>query len=118
MDLDTLKAEHPETYRAALAVGASEERDRVTAHLTLGQSSGDMDTAIKAVEDGSEMTATLQAKYMAAGMRAGAMEDREKESDEAAAAAEAGAEKGGDQPSGIDAHREAVADALTNNEVV
>ena len=38
------------------------------AHLTMGEASGDMKTAISAVTAGEEMTATLQAKYMAAGM--------------------------------------------------
>jgi ClpP class serine protease len=69
MDLKKLRAEHPSVYAEAVALGATEERDRVNAHLTLGAASGDMETALSAVEDGSELTNTLQAKYMAASMR-------------------------------------------------
>lgn len=68
MDQATLKAQHPDVYAAVKAEGQNEERDRVGAHLTMGEASGDMTTAISAVQDGSAMTATLQAKYMAAGM--------------------------------------------------
>ncbi len=68
MDLNKLKAEHPEILEAAMQLGVGKERDRVTAHLILGQETGALDTAIKAVEDGTEMNATMNAKYLAAGM--------------------------------------------------
>lgn len=69
MDLGKLKAEHPAVFAEAVAVGVAQELDRVSAHLIMGESSGDMATAIAAVTDGSKMTATLNAKYMAAGMK-------------------------------------------------
>lgn len=53
-----------EDYQA----GIDAERDRVLAHLTMGEASGDMKTACLAIRDGSAMTAELQAKYLAAGM--------------------------------------------------
>lgn len=72
MDIEELKAKHPALYAAVMAIGATEatarERDRVSAHLEMGLASGDMKTALAAVADGSDMTQTLQAKYMAAGM--------------------------------------------------
>lgn len=68
MDLNQFKAEHPAVYAAAVAIGQNEERDRVTAHLIMGEKSGALDTAIGAVKDGSAMTATLQATYLTAGM--------------------------------------------------
>ena len=68
MDLATFKTSHPDIYSAAVAEGVIGERDRVVAHLTMGEASGDMPTAIGAINDGSVMTATLQSKYMAAGM--------------------------------------------------
>ena len=71
MDLAQFQAEHPTVYAQAVALGVKQgktsERDRVTAHLILGESHDAMDTAVKAVEDGSEMTDTLKARYMAAG---------------------------------------------------
>lgn len=72
MDLTKLKAEYPELYAAIVAEGVAQgiakERDRVTAHLVLGKESGAMDMAMEAVENGTEMTNTLTAKYIAAGM--------------------------------------------------
>lgn len=68
MNLQELKAAHPGVYAEAVAEGVSQERDRVGAHLTMGEASGDMATAIKACKDGEAMTATLQATYMSAGM--------------------------------------------------
>ena len=67
---------HPEVYAAIRAEGRAEgvtageqqERDRVVAHLTLGEASGDMKTAVEAVTSGVGMTATINAKYMAASM--------------------------------------------------
>jgi len=69
MDLTELKTKHPTLCAQLVAEGETAERDRVSAHLTMGEASGDMKTAMKAVEDGSAMTANLQAKYMAAGMK-------------------------------------------------
>jgi ClpP class serine protease len=68
MDLKQLQAQHPETFAAAVQQGTTEERDRVSAHLMMGESSGDMKTASASIKDGSGMTATLQATYMTAGM--------------------------------------------------
>lgn len=68
MDLKELVAQHPEAYQAAVQQGVDQERDRVGAHLTMGEASGDTKTAFAAIKDGSGMTATLQATYMTAGM--------------------------------------------------
>lgn len=68
MDLDTLKAQHPATFAAAVQEGVNHERDRVTAHVTMGEASGATEAAMAAIKDGSAMTATLTATYMAAGM--------------------------------------------------
>jgi hypothetical protein len=68
MDLKTLKASHPDLVEALHNEGASSERDRVNAHLTMGEASGDLKTAFAAIKSGDGMTATLQATYLAAGM--------------------------------------------------
>lgn len=87
MDLATLKADHPAAYAAAVAVGhehgIAAERDRVGAHLTMGEASGDMKTALAACKDGSEMTATIQAAYMAAGMNKNSIQARDDDDPEA-----------------------------------
>lgn len=79
MDLNELKAKHPALCAQLVEEGTAAERDRVSAHLTLGEASGDMATAVKAVEDGVGMTASLQAKYMAAGMNRNAVTAREED---------------------------------------
>jgi ClpP class serine protease len=71
MDLQTLTTQHPEVLAAAKALGAAEERDRAMAHLTLGKASGDLETALAAVESGEGLTALIQAKYQAAAMNRG-----------------------------------------------
>lgn len=96
MDLSTLKAQHPAVYQAAVQEGIDSERDRVTAHLTMGEASGDMKTAIGAINEGQGMTAKLQAQYMAAGMNRKDTENRA-EDDAAAAAAASGAAQDGDK---------------------
>ena len=77
MNIDDLKTQHPATFAAAVQLGRDAERDRVSAHLTMGDASGDMATAIAAIADGSEMTATLNAKYMAASMKKSELSARE-----------------------------------------
>jgi len=77
MDLNTLKLQHPEIFAQVLKLGVDEERDRVTAHVTMGESYGDMKTACEAIKDGSGMTATIQAKYMTAGRNNKDINDRE-----------------------------------------
>ncbi len=91
MDLNTLKAQHPDVFQAAKDEGIDQERDRVSAHLTMGQQSGAMDTAVKAAMDGSAMTMTLQAQYMTAGMNRSDIGANQSDSDAAAAAADAAA---------------------------
>ena len=100
MDLATLKTSHPDVYSAAVAEGVTGERDRVVAHLTMGEASGDMPTAIGAINDGSVMTATLQSKYMAAGMNKADTKARGNDDDDAADAAD---DAGADGADGADA---------------
>lgn len=85
MNLEELKAKHPDLYAQAVKIGADSERDRTKAHLTMGKSSGDMETAVKAIEEGAELTASLQAQYMTAAMNKG--DRRAREEDDSAAAA-------------------------------
>lgn len=77
MNIEELQAKHSDLYAAVFQKGVNAERDRVTAHLTMGDASGDMVTAISAVSNGDEMTATLSAKYMAAGLKKNAIAQRD-----------------------------------------
>lgn len=70
MDLSQLKQEHPAVYAAAVKQGVDQERERVAAHLQMGESSGAMDIAARAINDGSELAGNnkLAAEYASAGM--------------------------------------------------
>ncbi len=95
MDEKELRAQHPELYAAVFAAGEkqgqAQERDRCIAHLTLGETSGDLKTAIDAVKSGEIMTMTLQAKYMAAAMNRRDQSTRQEDSAAASAAVAAAA---------------------------
>lgn len=92
MTEDELKAQHPALYasifeageQAGRTAGITEERNRCEAHLTMGEASGDMQTATEAIKNGEDMTQKLQAKYMAAGMNRAAQTARETETTAAA----------------------------------
>lgn len=100
MDLKQLKAQHPDVYTAAVQEGVDQERDRVNAHLTMGEASGDTKTAFAAIKDGSGMTATLQAQYMTAGMNRNDVANRQ--DDDADANAGDNANASDNQDSGED----------------
>ncbi len=77
MDLATLRTEHPELYAKVVALGSTQERDRVMAHLTMGEASGTLKIAIEAIKDGTEMTQAKSAEYMAAGLNRKDVETRQ-----------------------------------------
>lgn len=87
MDEKTLRAQHPDLYEAVVQQGVqkgtSEERDRVCAHLTMGEQSGDLKTAFEAIRAGTGMSLEMQARYMAAGMNRADRQVRQDETDEA-----------------------------------
>jgi len=76
MNEHELLAQHPELYAAVLNKGVTQERDRVTAHLIMGESHGAMEAATTAIKSGDGMTATIQAQYAAAGLNKNAVASR------------------------------------------
>ena len=109
MDAATLKAQFPAVYNAIYNEGKTAENERVTAHLTLGEASGDMQTAISAINDGSELTASIQAKYMAANMKRGQVAGRENDDTAAANALN------GIKPGAVEPDANAVANMVAKN---
>ena len=91
MDLQELKAKHPELYSAVqqegVTLGTAQERDRVGAFVVAGEQSGDMKTALTAIKDGSAMTTTLSTQFLMAA--ANRSDINASEADAAAAAAAA-----------------------------
>lgn len=67
MTLDELRISDPATFAEAVKIGTDKERDRVSAHVLMGEAYGAMDIAAKAVKEGTEMTALMNAEYMSAG---------------------------------------------------
>lgn len=94
MNLAELKAQHPDVYASAVQEGVTQERDRVSSLLTLGQGSGLMDDAIKAIEGGERVTQAMTAKHLMAAANRRDQDNRDQD-DAAAAAALAGAADGG-----------------------
>lgn len=82
-------AEPQETDRAALESaaqrGVTQERDRVLAHLTMGESCGDMSIALDAIRSGAGMSQELTARYLSAGMNRADRSRRQSESNAAEA---------------------------------
>ena len=109
MDLATLKAQHPAVFQAAVDAGVKTERDRVVAHMTMGEQSGDMKTAAAAIRDGSDMTQTLQAAYMSAAMNRAAVTGRVTEGAAVATAATPGA------PEAVDSEAQKVLKIVTES---
>lgn len=66
MNIETLKKQHPEAYQAAVAEGEAKERDRVVAHLTMGEKFKEMPTAIAAIRSGEGLTSKLTETYIEA----------------------------------------------------
>jgi ClpP class serine protease len=71
---------------AAMQRGVEQERDRVRAHLTMGESCGDLSIALEAIRSGAGMTLELNARYLSAGMNRSDQGKRQTESNTAEAA--------------------------------
>ena len=96
MDINSLKAQHPELYatvleegrKAGFAAGREDgvtaERKRVKAHLHLGSSCAAMDIALKAIDSGaSTLDEEVHAAYLEAGINNRDRQTRQSESDSA-----------------------------------
>ena len=75
MDLAGLKAEHPDLYAQAVQAGVTQERKRVSDHMKLGETCGDMAIATKAINDGASVD-DCQADYLNANMKQAQKQDR------------------------------------------
>jgi hypothetical protein len=81
MDKEELKAKYPDLYAAIFAegkeAGVKDERERVEAHLKLGEDCGNLKIAAKFIAEGETlMSNKVQAEYMSARMNSGALNAR------------------------------------------
>ena len=83
MTKEEFKAQNPDLYNQIYnegkEAGIEKERDRVKAHLTLGNQAGAMEAAIKHIEEGDGMTQAITAEYLAAGMNKNDLASRQEE---------------------------------------
>ena len=70
MNLQELKAAHPDLVGAIAAEAVKGEQERVNAHLVLGDASGDMAQAVKDIQAGKKVTQETNAYHTAASIRA------------------------------------------------
>lgn len=73
------------SIEAAVQRGVTQERDRVLAHLTMGEQCGAMSTALEAIRAGTGMTMELNARYITAGINRSDSSKRQTESNAAGA---------------------------------
>jgi hypothetical protein len=69
MDIQQLETQFPSIFRACVAEGVAQERDRVTAHLEAGEKVGDLKMATRAILNGEDMTPTHMEHYLHAARR-------------------------------------------------
>jgi len=67
--------------RAAVADGVKGERERVVAHIALGEKSGDMRTTFASIESGATMTPEIFAAYIATGRNRAELAARQADDD-------------------------------------
>ena len=85
MTKEEFKTQNPDLYNQihneGKEAGIEKERDRVKAHLTLGNQAGAMEAAIKHIEEGDGMTQAITAEYLAAGMNKNDLASRKSDDD-------------------------------------
>ena len=81
MSREEFKAQYPELYSEVYELGVTSERDRVQAHLKMGESSGAMKIATDAIAAGHKMTESITADYMSASMNRNAVAARDSENE-------------------------------------
>ncbi|AUR96303.1 ClpP/crotonase-like domain protein [Vibrio phage 1.223.O._10N.261.48.A9] len=73
MNKAELQAKHPELYaeikNEGIQAGKSQEQERVSAFAELGEASGAGELAMACIKDGTEHSASINAKFMAAQMK-------------------------------------------------
>jgi len=84
MTQDKIKAEYPDLYESIFKAGAEAERKRVSGHVKLGEMSGNSKMVFENIVSGVNCTdQDIVAAYIAEGLKAKALNDRQKDDPEA-----------------------------------
>jgi len=76
MNLEQLKKDYPELYAQVIQIGKDEEFDRVSAHITMGESANSLDIAVKHIKAKTGFSQAVSAEYMSAGMKNQSLQNR------------------------------------------
>jgi ATP-dependent protease ClpP protease subunit len=69
MTPEELKEKFPDTYNAIIKMGKDEEYERVKSHIIMGKGAGNINMAIKNIEERNNFSSSISAEYMAEGMK-------------------------------------------------
>ena len=75
MTPEELKEKFPDTYNIIFEKGINQEYERVKAHTTMGKAAGNIEMAIKNIEDNKEFSPSIIAGYTAEGMKTKKIQD-------------------------------------------
>ncbi len=82
MDLETLRAQHPDVFKAASAEGEAKERKRVCGHLKMADSTGATKVAFEAIREGKSLfDEDVHADYMSHALAKKDQDNRQSDSD-------------------------------------
>lgn len=79
MNLEDFKKNHPELYAQVVGIGKDEEHDRVMAHIKMGKQCGDINIAVKNIEEKNAFSQSVTADYMVAGMKNTSLQNRKED---------------------------------------
>ena len=68
MTPEELKRQFPNTYNAIIQMGIIHEYERVKSHIVMGRGAGNIEMAVKNIEDRKDFSSSVSAEYMAEGM--------------------------------------------------
>lgn len=112
MNVEKLKAEHPDVYASVLALGVAKEKDRATAWLTFNEI--DAKAVSEGVKSGMDITQTAMAEFSLKALSAKSVATLEAESATAVQTSEAPKAVETEKAQAISAFEKAVLDNLKN----
>jgi len=79
MTPEELKQKYPELYNQIMQIGKDEEYERSKSHIVMGRAAGNIEMAVKNIEEKKDFSISVNAEYQAEGMRNGAIQKRKED---------------------------------------